>query len=170
MEDGGTQGNTHTHAHADAHTHTCPLTHTCTQQWPVCVQAQRPPWWAVPGRGGIELGNDFLNGAPRLLGGPCCPLLIVCWENQQSLAPAKPSLGKGGHFDSQGKRALCVGNRDSPRAAETCQGRGCSRRPGGPPQRGGGFSLGCCLHLGSQRPATPTLSREQAPHGETLKS
>lgn len=86
----------HTHTRARRRTHTHALSRTLAHSsGPSVCRPSGPRGGAVPGSGGIEPGNDFLNGAPRLLGGPCSPFLIVCWESQQSLATCKTQLGEG---------------------------------------------------------------------------
>lgn len=109
---------------------------------------------------------------PQAAGRALFLLLICVWrEPIQPGLLQKPRSVKDGHFNDFQTCGLCLGNRDSPGAAEICPGRGGVLQEAGRPQRwGGSFSPGCYPHLGSERPVTPTLSREHAPHGRTLKS
>jgi len=122
---------TRTHAHARTHTQSVcgVLTHPGAPRgsWPVLRLRVQPPRWC----GAWQWGHRARQGAPTLPGGPCSLLLISVRRE-----PAKPSSGKDGHFNNFKlpeetcfqTRGLCLGNRDSPGAAEICPGRGA---PGG---------------------------------------
>lgn len=193
--EGGPQGgwrDAGQHAHTRTRTHTHPLTHTAhSSGQSVCGVLTHP---GAP-RGSRPVLRLRVEAGPAAPTAVCCLavgaesqamaslkepqaagralflLLIRVWrEPIQPGLLQKPSSVKDGHFNDFQTRGLCLGNRDSPGTAEICPGRGVLWEAGRPQRWGGSFSPGRCPYLGSERPGTPTLSREHAPHGGTLKS
>ena len=195
-----THTHTHAHTHTHTHTHTRPHIRTCTQQWPVCVWGLDPPgaprgsWTVLRRRVGAGPAAPMVvqclavvaqSQAMASLKEPtsCQEGLALCsgsmyLENPHHPASSKMQLGEGWPLQRlQTPRGNVVPDMwtlaqetgTSPRAAETCSGRG-GLQEAGDHTHGEAVSRHDAATPGVRGALRPTLCREHAPCGGTLKS